>query len=241
MMASGCLDLAGAAWSLSSPAAAGQPQVGPVPAMVPNDLADDLERAGLLPDLWFGSNAMNSSLWVFRRSWTLSRTFETPAAAQVGARSWLAFDGVDYSCSIALNGVELGDHTGAFEPFEIETTGALRAAGEPNELLVRIARPPPELIEQLYSSTDGYVGSSEAPNPGPAVCAHVILIAFGLLDRHSRQGMRASINATPTGCSCNGDRVCPSGTSQPSTGHRVSGGQPACGLGLERRDQQSIF
>ena len=48
-MASGWLDLSGGAnWSLSSPPAAGLPQVGPVPAMVPNDLADDLERAGLL-------------------------------------------------------------------------------------------------------------------------------------------------------------------------------------------------
>ena len=49
----GQLSLAGAGWRLSS---SGASPVD-VPAIVPNDIADDLERAGVLPDLWFGVNS----------------------------------------------------------------------------------------------------------------------------------------------------------------------------------------
>ena len=95
------LPLSGDGWLLSSP-----PRVRNIPALVPNDMADDLVAPRLLPDLYFGTNSMNASRWIWERDWTLRRNFTTPGAA--ATLSWLAFDGVDHNCSVSLNGKFLG-------------------------------------------------------------------------------------------------------------------------------------
>jgi hypothetical protein len=52
-----------------------------VPALVPGDVNDDLQRAGLLPDLWVGDNCLEAPWWVPRRTWTYTAEFPTPLAA----------------------------------------------------------------------------------------------------------------------------------------------------------------
>ena len=151
------LSLAGSGWTLSSLSDVGHPPVH-VAAMVPNDICDDLERAGVLPDLWYGLNSMNRSEWVFRRSWRLSRVFATPSNAR---HAWLAFDGVDYNTTISLNGIAVCSHVGAFEPFECSVSDAVRPEGENNTLVVTLHPPPGELIDQLYSQPDGYPKTGE--------------------------------------------------------------------------------
>ena len=142
--------LSSAGWVLSSAAARGHPAVRNVPALVPNDIADDLERANLLPDLFVGLNSMNSSKWVMERDWTLTRAFSTPA--EPATSYWIAFDGVDYNCSVRLNDQPLGTHVGAFEPFELEATAALLPPGSDrdNTLELTLHAPQRWIVDQLY-------------------------------------------------------------------------------------------
>ena len=157
------LSLSGAGWKLSSP-----PRVTGVPALVPNDIADDLERAGLLPDLWYGLNAMNRSKWLWEREWTLTLEFATPSLPDDGAAamSWLAFDGVDYNCTVALNGQLVGSHVGAFEPFELDVSSVLIPPGSDgnNTVVLTLLPPPPFVLDELFpnsTTTLGYPTSNE--------------------------------------------------------------------------------
>ena len=103
--------LSGSGWKLTS---TGPHHAVSIAAVVPNDISDDLERAGLLPDLWYGLNSQHAGRWVLNQTWKLSRAFEAPPAGSTAA--WLAFDGVDYNCSVAIDGKHLANHVGAFEP-----------------------------------------------------------------------------------------------------------------------------
>jgi hypothetical protein len=51
----------------------------------------------------------------------------------------LHFDGVDYFADVYLNGKRLGSHTGYFDPFEFDVSGALRSGK--NVLAVRVESP----------------------------------------------------------------------------------------------------
>lgn len=53
-------------------------------------------------------------------------------------RLWLVFHGADYEAEVRLNGVILGGHVGAFDPFEFDITGSILPR---NELEVRVTRP----------------------------------------------------------------------------------------------------
>ena len=146
MLRPSSVSLSGDGWKLSS---AGPHRRVEVSAIVPNDISDDLERAGVLPDLWYGLNSQHEAAWVMNQSWTLTRAFATPASGTTAA--WLQFDGVDYNCSVSLNGRPLADHIGAFEPFEVDVLGGLhREAGAINTLQVTLHAPPSWLAAQLY-------------------------------------------------------------------------------------------
>ena len=158
------VSLSGADWTLSSP-----PRVAGVPALVPNDIADDLERAGLLPDLWYGLNSMNRSKWLWEREWTLTREFSTPHA---NATSWLAFDGVDYNCTVALNGQILGSHVGAFERFELDVSSVLVSplSGRNNTLELTLHPPPQFILDDLYPNQSTTVPGYPVSNEGLDHC-----------------------------------------------------------------------
>ncbi|HEX9370185.1 MAG TPA: glycoside hydrolase, partial [Roseiflexaceae bacterium] len=57
-----------------------------------------------------------------------------------GRRLWLRFDAVSYHCEIFVNGRALGSHTGLWDAFAVEITGAA-TAGETCELLLRVEKP----------------------------------------------------------------------------------------------------
>ena len=59
-----------------------------------------------------------------------------------GARdtSFLVFNGVNHEASVSLNGIEVGRHRGAWEPFEFDVTHALRPGD--NQLSVEVHYPP---------------------------------------------------------------------------------------------------
>lgn len=56
-----------------------------------------------------------------------------------GKRIWLRFEGVSYACEVFVNGRQVGEHTGLWDSFRVEITGA--RAGEAVELLVRVEKP----------------------------------------------------------------------------------------------------
>ena len=66
------------------------------------------------------------------------RTFERPKMAADG-RLLLHFGAVDWKCTAWVNGKEVGQHTGGYDPFTFDVTDALRD-GE-NELIVAVTDP----------------------------------------------------------------------------------------------------
>lgn len=88
--------------------------------VVPGDVYTDLHRANEIDDPYFGRN-MHKAKWVADYEWWYSRRFEVPKEMQ-GKRIRLIFEGVDYSCSVWLNGTLLGHHEGMFSEFEFDIT-----------------------------------------------------------------------------------------------------------------------
>ena len=73
----------------------------------------------------------NERLW-YRRSFT-------PPALGDGQRLLLHFGAVDWKCRVFVNGKEVGQHTGGYDPFTFDITSALQP-GE-NELVVAVSDP----------------------------------------------------------------------------------------------------
>lgn len=70
-------------------------------------------------------------LW-YRRYFTLNGNFD-------GKRTILHFDAVDWQCTVWVNSVLIGEHTGGYNPFSFDITDALKD-GE-NELVVKVFDP----------------------------------------------------------------------------------------------------
>jgi beta-galactosidase/beta-glucuronidase len=66
------------------------------------------------------------------------RRFQWPGTIDYYERLWLAFHGADYFAKASLNGVELGQHAGAFDPFEFDVTSLIQPK---NELVVDVELP----------------------------------------------------------------------------------------------------
>ncbi len=111
------------------------------PASVPSCSHRELEEAGVLPEIWFGTNSLSCE-WVENRDFAWRKWFEAPAEL-AGKRVLLRFEGVDYDCTVYLDGEELGSHTGMFSPFEFDVTARLRP-GQRHLLCVIVYAPPKE-------------------------------------------------------------------------------------------------
>ncbi|MFC1712500.1 sugar-binding domain-containing protein [Candidatus Poribacteria bacterium] len=117
-------------------------------AQVPGDVYTDLWRAGVIDDPHYGRNGMKAK-WVMEREWWYRHRFGVPESWQ-DKFARLAFDGVDYSCDVWLNGVYLGHHEGMFSPFEFDVSPILRYSPNrgANVLVVRL-NPPPRLYRNV--------------------------------------------------------------------------------------------
>jgi|EP01046_Picozoa_sp_COSAG06_P042613 hypothetical protein len=151
-----------ARWTLSSqPAGAADEHIGmiSIAAAVPGDVGDDLERAGVLPDLWVADNSLELPWWVPIRQWLYKAEFDSPSvSAQAGSATELRFDGVDYNATFHFNGKTLGSHAGSFLPISY-SVGSLLRADKPNELTVAIHPPAdPAFIKVLYNGSTPMYG-----------------------------------------------------------------------------------
>ncbi len=68
------------------------------------------------------------------------RTFSSPQLEK-GGRLLLHFGAVDWECRVWVNGKEVGQHTGGYDPFTFDITDALKTVGEENELIVAVTDP----------------------------------------------------------------------------------------------------
>lgn len=112
-------------------------------ASVPGDVYTDLQRAGELEDPYFGRN-MHKAKWVQEYEWWYIRRFNVSEQMK-GKTIHLEFEGVDYSCTVWLNGHLLGSHEGMFSPFSFEVSKFLnydKWAGGSNQLVVKLDPPP---------------------------------------------------------------------------------------------------
>jgi Glycosyl hydrolases family 2, sugar binding domain/Glycosyl hydrolases family 2/Glycosyl hydrolases family 2, TIM barrel domain len=66
------------------------------------------------------------------------RSFSKPELSD-GQRALLHFGAVDWKCTVWVNGEEVGEHTGGYDPFSFDITGALEE-GE-NEIVVAVSDP----------------------------------------------------------------------------------------------------
>lgn len=126
-----------------------------IPAAVPGNVQSDLETAHYLKPLWYGAGD-SRLIEVMQRSWWYRKSFFVPERF-ADHRLSLAFDGVDFSCTVWLNGVEIGKHAGMFRPFTLDVSENI-LPGDSNELLVCIDPVPPELVDYLTESDGAMSG-----------------------------------------------------------------------------------
>ncbi|WP_049721000.1 glycoside hydrolase family 2 protein [Gilvimarinus polysaccharolyticus] len=112
-------------------------------ANVPGDVYTDLHRANEIADPYFGRN-MHRAKWAAEYEWWYSHRFAVPSEMH-GKKIRLIFDGVDYSCSVWLNGTYLGRHEGMFSAFEFDISDVVSFADwrdGSNMLMVKLDPPP---------------------------------------------------------------------------------------------------
>ncbi|HZP73157.1 MAG TPA: glycoside hydrolase family 2 TIM barrel-domain containing protein [Gaiellaceae bacterium] len=85
---------------------------GWLPARIPGSVLDDLVRAGVVPSPYHERDSLLAE-WVPERAWIYRTRFRADAPL-------LRFDGVDYSCTVFVDGAELATHEGLFAPFDVE-------------------------------------------------------------------------------------------------------------------------
>ena len=111
----------------------------PYIAVLPASTYRCLERAGILPDPYFGKNSKLYE-WVDKKNWYFTRKFMLEDINNKDI--FLCFDGVGYFCRVWLNGILLCTHEGMFGGPIMEVGEHIRV-GE-NTLTVEIMPPAPD-------------------------------------------------------------------------------------------------
>jgi beta-mannosidase len=111
---------------------------GWLPARVPGSVLDDLVRAGEIASPYHERDSRLAE-WVPERAWLYRRRFVADAPI-------LRFDGVDYACTVLVDGVELATHEGLFAAFDVD----VRAYADGREhLLAVVVHPAPQSEPQV--------------------------------------------------------------------------------------------
>ena len=144
---------------------------------VPGDVNDEMMKTGLLPDLLISTNSMDAR-WVPQYEWKYEKDFAVPAAWAVtkgaaaaaggggGGSVALHFGGVDFNCSVELNGESLvRHHTGSFRPMDFDISSIVKAAGSINKLSVVIHAPPAGYLNALFTTNPLTGGAKPTAKP----------------------------------------------------------------------------
>jgi beta-mannosidase len=101
---------------------------------VPGEVQRQIGLEGM--DLYYQREKLtlvNEKEWWYRKEFTVPKD-------SAGKTLRLVFDGVDYFCTVWLNGEKLGEHEGAYVSFEHDVTSKVRLDG-PNQLTVKVTCP----------------------------------------------------------------------------------------------------
>jgi beta-mannosidase len=113
---------------------------GWIRARVPGSVVDDLVRAGEVPSPYHERDSRHAE-WTAGRHWIYRRYI----TAMPGA-STLRFDGVDYSCTVLVDGEERATHDGMFRPFDVDLSDV---ADGSRHLLAVVVHPAPPSEPQV--------------------------------------------------------------------------------------------
>jgi beta-mannosidase len=118
----------------------------PIPAWVPGNVEFDLQRAGISPVPFVGSNIrllrpFESHDWWYRREFDLPPEFDCH-------RVELVFEGLDTFASIWINGQAAGKSANMLIPHRFEVTGMVHPGA--NEIVIRLASAMAEARSQVY-------------------------------------------------------------------------------------------
>lgn len=91
-------------------------------ATVPGDVHADLQKAGLLDEVFYSDNYLKAA-WVPESDWCYTREFTVDS---LEARNELVFDGLDLYAVIYLNGQKVGETENALIPHHISVDGVIR-------------------------------------------------------------------------------------------------------------------
>ncbi len=105
-----------------------------LPATVPGCVHTDLERAGKIPDPFWGTNEL-SLQWIEERDWEYRATFTVPAELFDESEIELVADGLDTVATVRLNGREIARTDNMFIGHRWTVKSQLRTGT--NELTVR--------------------------------------------------------------------------------------------------------
>ncbi len=110
--------------------------VEPIGAIVPGNVELDLERAGILPDPFFGAN-IRELRPLETCEWWYSRSFDVPDEMDVAC--WdLVFEGLDTVATVWVNGEEVGRSENMLIEHRFDVSAALKPGAE-NRIDVRLA------------------------------------------------------------------------------------------------------
>ncbi|MDR7184586.1 hypothetical protein J2X85_001609 [Microbacterium trichothecenolyticum] len=134
------------------------PLEAPIPAIVPGNVQDDLERAGVIAPLSVG---LGDPRWheIALTGWRYER--QVAVSASPGERVFLEFDGVDFSCRVLVDEHEVTRHSGMFRRFVVDVTAQV-VGRETYTLAVEIDPMPAELLPVLIDADGAQSGAETA-------------------------------------------------------------------------------
>jgi beta-mannosidase len=114
---------------------------GWLPARVPGSVLDDLIRAGEAASPYHERDSLLTE-WVPEREWVFRRRFVAELAV-------LRFEGVDFACTVLIDGQEVASHEGLFAPFDVD----VRAFDDGGEHLLAVVLHPAPASESQVGDT----------------------------------------------------------------------------------------
>ncbi len=106
-----------------------------IPAAVPGNVELDLQRAGVIPEPYYGTNIRQLRPYEFYE-WWYEREFDAPAS--MAGLDWeLVFAGLDTFATVWVNGVEVGRSANMLIEHRFDISAAIQP-GQTNRICVRI-------------------------------------------------------------------------------------------------------
>ena len=105
-------------------------------ATVPGDIHDDLMKAGVIVEPYYGDNSKKCS-WVVEKDWKYTKTFNVD---DLNEKTYIVFDGIDTVSTIYLNGVKIAETDNMFMQYRIDVTDTISIGENKLEVIIHSIR-----------------------------------------------------------------------------------------------------